>query len=207
MYGGRNQQGTELRELWEWAGTTWNLVSTQSQPPFFYGSFAFDTRRGVAVLGPPQVQGTWEFFDVTPTTGSFQSFGNGCAGSAGVPQLTRVSGTPTVGNDLRLSVGPVPNSPLSRVFGVLGFSTTTWMGLPLPFSLGSIGAPGCSLLVSTEDILPLPVSATSADWTLILPLDRRFVGQEVGLQALILDFGVNAANLVTSDGAVLRVGT
>ena len=77
-------------------------------------------------------------------SGSYVTFGNGCAGSLGVPGL--LASRPAIGQTLQLTLNNIPSLALV----LFGASNTSWSGGPLPLDLGVIGAPQCFLRVSTE---------------------------------------------------------
>ena len=73
-----------------------------------------------------------------------QSFGSSCAGSNGTPTLDGVSAARLCGT-LRMEVRSAPAFTATLLLG--GLSNTLWAGLPLPFPLDSVGAPGCAVRV------------------------------------------------------------
>ena len=115
------------------------------------------------------------------------------------------SGRPEIGETMTTTLASAaPNAP---VVLQTGFSDTTWNGNPLPFDLGSFGAPNCSLLASPE----VPTGgntdangATSANFT--WPNDSSLVGFEAFQQWLVLDAGANGLGLAVSDGLAITVG-
>lgn len=121
-------------------------------------AMAFDPVRGKCVLfGGMNPSGaslgdTWEF-DLGPVA-SFGTFGSGCSGSRGVPSLAALSGSvPRVGTTFQARVSNLPWT--GAAFLALGLSNTTYTTTPLPLDLGFLGAPGCSLLTSIEEVQPL----------------------------------------------------
>lgn len=126
------------------------------------------------------------------------SFGSSCGAlSAGV------GGWPSVGSStfaLQAAGAPL----LSIAFCVLGASSTSWGGVPLPLDLALFGAPGCDLLVSPGLIVPVP---TAADGTALMPLplpaDPSLTGLEFHTQWLALD--PVTAVLTSSDGVTVWI--
>jgi hypothetical protein len=206
VYGGTDMRGNDFRDLWAWDGSSWQQIVTPARPSGRSGALAFDPQRGVAVLLTQQPVETWEFYDDQPSPGLFTVFGSGCAGSLGEPRLTAAGGPPRIGEDFVLGASPVSVHLLSRAFGILGTSTTSWNGFPLPLALAPFGAPGCALLVGIDDVVPLTRNGLTAAWTLPIPFDRRLVGRELDVQVLVLDPGVNPAGMVLSDGGRILIG-
>ncbi|HKB14956.1 MAG TPA: VCBS repeat-containing protein, partial [Planctomycetota bacterium] len=88
-------------------------------------------------------------------------FGSGCPGSGGfVPRIAAWRLLPPPG-PVAVTPGSTLRMNLSRALGggtailVLGGSSATWAGLPLPLSLGFAGMPACSLLVSPDATIPV----------------------------------------------------
>src|SRR5262249_3203581 len=140
-----------FQDTWEWDGTDWTERATASSPPARAGHvLAFDAARGRTVLfGNTSFADTWEYGPVVP--GAWVPFGTGCAGSAGVPVLTAGELHPYPGNALTVDVAPVPAN--AAVLFSLGLSRTSWGAVSLPFALGGLGMPGCTLLTSGDATL------------------------------------------------------
>ena len=83
--------------------------------------------------------------------------------------------------------------------------TTSAFG-PLPFDAGAFGAPGCSGRVSPDAVAFLLGSANALQWSLQIPFDPVFIGQQFFQQALPVDPGLNALGASFSDAAALFVG-
>jgi len=80
-----------------------------------------------------------------------------------------------------------------------GLSDSSTGGLPLPFALGRLGMPGCSLLVSTD--LSLPVTGSQA--AVQLPHDP---GLALYFEAFGIEPGANPLGVATSQGLTARLG-
>ena len=92
---------------------------------------------------------TWEF--QLPPGASFTTYGAGCLGSRGVPTIAPSFGSlPRVGQTFSVAVTNLALQAWTFMF--LGTSDTSYGPLTLPLSLGFIGAPGCSLLASGDDL-------------------------------------------------------
>jgi hypothetical protein len=90
----------------------------------------------------------------------FPGFGSGCAGGgAGSPELRWSFGPPSPGNSV-FALRVEDATPGALVLLWLSTSASSWMGIPLPADLAGVGAPGCSLRVAPDLILPGTTSAT-----------------------------------------------
>ncbi|MEM7204026.1 MAG: kelch repeat-containing protein [Planctomycetota bacterium] len=214
LFGGRHcdPPTVEYDETWEWDGTVW-VERVPLRTPGSRGGhgMVYDTlRRRVVVTGGLScvpcgtLRDTWLYEPTTPA--QFDRFGVGCAGSAGVLQLAAVGGSlPWLGDTLELSLSGVPAGVASA--GVLGASDQVWGALPLPVSLGLIGAAGCELLVSLDVAVVLASAGGVAGWSVPLPLNPVLVGQAVFAQGVTLGDPVNPARLVTSNAGAAVIGT
>ena len=88
----------------------------------------------------------------------------------------------------------------------IGFSDTTWAGVPLPIDLGALGATGCSLWIAPDAIGTLNTTATAALFPIQLPNDPAIVGGELFAQAFPLQPGANALDLLASNAVAAVVG-
>ncbi len=87
----------------------------------------------------------------------------------------------------------------------VGFSNTLWSGIPLPFPLGSLGMPGCSLLVEPLVAPQITNTGGQARLTLTVPNRPGLVGVTVYYQAITTDFAANAFGAVLSDGGAANI--
>lgn len=133
---------------------------------------------GVSMLGD-----TWEYVLLTPAT--YSSFGEGCQGSAGTPELTSDE-RPWLGEDFSMQLtGTAPNS-VSLL--LVGFSNLTWGPLVLPFSLDSFGLKGCTAYTSADVAIPLLSNATgTAVWNISVPNDPGVLGLGMADLAMVGD--------------------
>ncbi len=174
-------------------------------------SMAYDQLRGKVVLfgggiqTSPQGQmlmlgDTWEF--ELGAGASYTTFGTGCAGSRGAPTLTAQAGsTPRVGQTFQANVGNLPFT--SPVFLFVGISNTTYGPTPLPFDLGGLGAPGCSVLSSGEDLRLLTNVLGSALWQWTIP---NAPGVSFYNQAFVFDPAANALGITVSNAGHGTIG-
>lgn len=140
-----------------------------------------------------------EFRHPQQLCGNVLTFGPGCGGLD-----IGLTGGPQIGYamDLRLRGG---HAGLPALLAV-GDSDAQWQGLPLPFSLGGFGAPGCSVLVSPLVTLGTLIDSTgSATMPLTVPRDPGLIGAELFFQWFALDPS-NALGLSTSNAAKVRLG-
>jgi hypothetical protein len=136
--------------------------------------------------------------------GSLNTFGTGCGGASGVLRQT-ATGTPSVGARLYYHLGSAP----ANAAGVLNFGLSdriTSAGLPLPFELSPLGAPGCWFL--TESALANGV-VTDAGGRRTVAVEFRstsMIGMAVFTQFILFDSPANALGLTFSNGVRTRLG-
>jgi hypothetical protein len=206
--GGVGGGGTpRFNDAWEFDGQIWTARQPPSPPTasWLFG-MAFDEARAELVRNGGLLAGggnqTWVF---TAATGaSFGRYGNGCTGSAGLPQVMAVAGLPWLGQPFTLAMAPVRASTPAVL--AVGRSNIVWNGVPLPLSLAAAGMPGCSLQASAEFFVPLTTLAGRATWNVTFPNDPALVGASIFVQGFAYDPGVNALGLVASDGGALTFG-
>lgn len=123
-------------------------------------------------------------------------FGQGCAGTAGIATVE-----PDLDAQLcsRYRIRFTGMRLASSVFVFLGFSRSTYAGLPLPLPLDSIGMAGCTLLVSGELSVSIPTGTGAASWSLNIPGDTRLLGQRFYNQGFVIDPGANALGVVSTN--------
>jgi hypothetical protein len=94
---------------------------------------------------------------------------------------------------------------------ILGISNQTYSGLSLPFALGVIGAPGNTLYVSMDAILPFTLKQSGSNYianlSYSIPKDPKLVGLSAFVQSYYADSTANGAGLVTSNAMQLTIGT
>lgn len=135
------------------------------------------------------------------------AFGSACAGHA-TPPVIAVDplATARIGHTLTVLGSGLRSDQPSAVL-LVGFSNSTWTGIPLPFDLTPLGLNGCSLRVSIDLLVPAPVTGSGdASWPLAVPDNRFLLGTHVFAQALALDPGLNPAGLALSAGLDLTLG-
>lgn len=133
--------------------------------------------------------------------------GTGCANGAGVPGFAPASGSvPLLGKDFNLEFSSLPATQFVKLFGLVGFSKTSWAGFTLPQDLAFINAPGCTQYVSIDASFQLPHTGGTATWDISIPNDRSLSGLEFFLQALVIDvLGPVRFSVTNAIGAAIGV--
>ncbi|HZN38537.1 MAG TPA: hypothetical protein VFD82_07015 [Planctomycetota bacterium] len=140
--------------------------------------------------------------------GSFDTFGAGCPGSAGVPLLDALPGErPILGQGFDLQFSSLPLTPFNAVFAIFGFSDTVWPPFTLPLPLAVIGMPGCTAYVSLDLTFLLAGQNGVCNWTIPIPSDPALTGLRFFVQGLGQDIGANPAGIVASNAGAGLVGT
>ncbi len=148
---------------------------------------------------------TWEYF--IQQLAAYTPFGQGCPGSAGTAQLSPDGNElPWLGDTFDLEVTSLPTGLVNTTFGLIGASSTNWLGQSLPLDLGSLGMPGCTLFTSIDDASLLPKFGSTATWALSIPNDPILAGVSVHLQSLVIDPGVNTLGAVLSNAGTAVIG-
>ncbi len=134
-----------------------------------------------------------------PWPSAFESFGTACAGSAGTPQMVGRGGVPRICGTMGLRATGLP--PHAAGILTAGTSRTLYLGVPLPFPLAGLGAPGCEISVAPDVILYRFADATGhVDVDIPLPAQPSLFGESLFAQFIQLDPAANAFGLVTSNG-------
>ncbi len=132
-------------------------------------------------------------------------FGAGCAGSAGaVPRIGTAGGPAARGNGaFRIVLSEALGGTSATL--LMGSSSLSWGGIPLPLNLGFVGLPACSLLVSPDVLLPTSTSGAGAAAGLEflpvpIPPNPALVGGSAFLQWFVADPGAGAVPVAMSEG-------
>jgi hypothetical protein len=133
------------------------------------------------------------------------TFGAGCATSVGTAALdTAPNSRPALGASFStVSTGLASTAPAIQFFA---FSDTRSGSVGLPLALDAIGMSGCSLLVSTEVVQPIPGSGGSRTSTFGIPNDVALMRASFYLQTLTIDAGANAFGFALSNGLAMSIG-
>jgi hypothetical protein len=102
----------------------------------------------------------------------------------------------------------IANAPTPLAGVSFGISNTIAFPVALPFELSGVGMPGCYLLHSNDVFgLPVtPVTASTLQFDAAIPLAPLLLGQHFYIQAYCFAPGVNAAQIVTSNGIDWLIG-
>ncbi len=194
-------------DTWEHAGGQWRQVQNVYggvYPARDEFAVTHDIARDRLVLFGGRIANnslrsdTWEY------GAQFARFGNGCAGSAGVPTL--VGGQlPQLGGVCTAQLGNLPAAS-SVALMAIGLSRTQWAFGSLPALLTSFGMPNCRAYTSADLFMALATTAGSATWSWTVPAWSGFLGEAFHLQGLALDPGVNTAGLTVTNAATIVLG-
>lgn len=194
-------------------GTTQQLVPPLEPGPRFGAAMAYDpVRQRVVLFGgtshwdPSQavttiyLGDTWEL--QLPGGGSYTPFGSGCVGSHGTPTLAASFGqVPRVGQPFQAVVTGLPLTGPAFLF--VGLSNANYGPTPLPLSLGVLGAPGCTLYCSGDDLAVIPNVLGTGLWQWTVP---NAPGVTFYNQAFAFDAAANPLGLTSSNGATGLIG-
>ena len=147
---------------------------------------------------------TWEYESTPLQTATYAAYGNGCAGTAGVPVL-RSRDVPQLGTTVAVTLTSARAN--AAVLACVGTSRTAWGSLALPIDLGPLGAPGCAILTSIEGMSAITTGAAgSATLSLSIPTQGAFIGYTFYNQFLVMDATANPLGVATSNGGRGVVG-
>ena len=138
------------------------------------------------------------------STGTAATFGSNCGTTANQLRFSSTNGTYVPGSTVTISQSSGPAKVLA--FNLLGASNSTAGGLPLPFDLGLIGAPGCKVYSSLEFVSTVTMSATgAASIPVNIPNNPSLSGKSIYTQWLNAD-GTSSLGLTTSAGGQIKFG-
>ena len=90
---------------------------------------------------------------------------------------------------------------------MIGASDTAWLGGALPFSLAGLGAPGCSLLASTDLSATVATDANgAANFNFSFPNQLSLLGSRLHTQYLVVDPTANGLGLAFTNAVRTIVG-
>jgi len=212
--GGETDTGC-VSDAWSWDGSAWlrllptngTLPSARRDAQLFFDPAANQLRLFGGGCGAEFSDELWVF--QLPVFARSESFGVGCAGSNGVPALSLVGGAlPVLGATLDFAYDNGPTVPGLVPIMSIGFEDQTFQGLPLPLPLAVLGLPGCTLYHSAEFSESFVATATAGQfsWSLSLPNNAGFLGQEMFFQGLHLEFAPSANWAALSNAVGIRIG-
>lgn len=215
VFGGKGSWATpDVNTTFEYDGTTWtDLGATMPAAPSarWVAQATYDAARGRTVMfgGVDNYNlfpgDTWEL--VTPNVATHRTFGSGCPGTAGTPQLlVEGNAMPRLGSTWGVRVQGLPTAPGTLAMFSLGLSNTVSVLGPLPVAMGGFGMPGCSLLVSADvSLFPFATNGAAVAGVAI-PNGASWLGLHLFVQGGVFDAAANAAGLVLSEAADGRIG-
>lgn len=156
------------------------------------------------IFDPRVWNGTLYYSGAGNNVGTYGVYGDGCVGSnALVPTL---SGTPPlINNPYTVTVTNLPSSaPVG--FVTLGFSKSAWAGGALPFDLGVLNAPGCSLLCDIQAAIGTANIGGSMTLTLGIPNSTNLLWFKIYNQGIVADITANGLGLTFSNGGEGVIG-
>jgi hypothetical protein len=118
-------------------------------------------------------------------------------GGGAIPQLT-ANGVPKIGASYQLVVNQAKTNSIGLLF--FGFSKTTWSGIPLPFSLAVVGAPGCNVLASGEIVVVVNTNAAGiGTYNANVPNDPNLCKGILYNQVFVFDPTANSLGFVATN--------
>ncbi|MGA1525956.1 MAG: Kelch repeat-containing protein, partial [Planctomycetota bacterium] len=211
VHGGETDAGC-ADDFWSWDGVEWTrhfatgtAPSARSGHAMFFDPAVNELRVFGGACGTPYSNELWKI--ELPVFHRLDTFGAGCTGTAGVPNLDAQAGTrPVTGETFVVELTNLPSSPASIPFALTGFSKTRWAGGTLPLDLAILGMPGCALLTSSDDTVTLPNQGGQASYALAIPSDPTLLGNFLYMQGAVFDRFANPLGLVFSNGLEFRIG-
>jgi hypothetical protein len=88
----------------------------------------------------------------------------------------------------------------------LGFSNQQWSGNTLPWSLATLGMPGCTMHTSPDFPFFVTFQAGRATLSWPLPNAPSLAGVRIFAQGFVLDPGANAMGAVVSNAGTIVIG-
>ena len=155
----------------------------------------------------------WEVYSEPRPNSYITYFGSACTrgGVSGGDNFLSV-GPMSAGNPSSAVMNPqsiAARGSFAKIYG--GLRNDMWAGLALPYSLGPLGAPACSLYISFDWEWPYmwPPAATMGGFTFAL-LDLvnspSLVGLTIYVQGVRFDRAANPLGITTSDAVQVTIG-
>jgi hypothetical protein len=169
----------------------------------------FDNRVGLRLPISTNTTLVTHYFNGPPTwNGPFSTqrwnYQINCCGGGATPVLGNV-GTPRLGGQFQVTLAQAKSTTLGLLF--TGYSNSNWNGVPLPFDLGQLGAPGCSLLAAGHSINAVATDANGAGSTnLTVPNDNSLCSGQIYQQWIVVDAGANNLGFAFSNGGAGILG-
>jgi Galactose oxidase, central domain len=207
IYGGRDANGVILGDVWHYDGQSIYQAVVGASPARREGAVMVyrNATQEMIMWGGGNGAGLRDTWAYTPgsTTVAYSFYGSGCPGSAGTPYLDLNPGVlPFSGQRFSVLVKRLPF--FAPTFLMVGGSDQNHLGLPLPYSLASLGMPGCNLLTGPDEVYPCTNVFGTALWDVQIP--PGLGGQTFFNQAVIFDSGANSMGVSLSNGGRALVG-
>ena len=123
--------------------------------------------------------------------------------TASAPILS-ATGTPAMGKSFSIDLSNGNgNTAAGLIFGV---SKTVWGAAKLPFDLSGAGGTGCSLLVSFDALIALPVVSGAGSVKFAVPINKALLGTSFHNQFFAVDKSANALGLSFTNGGTGLIG-
>jgi len=208
LWSGSNSFFQALEDTWSYAAGQWTQLTTVRSPSSRArgGAAWFQPQQRLVVYGANYLQNAdlrstpmWEFGS---GLASFVRWGPSVCPAIDPPWLRAAASQPTIGSLFRANL-----ESFSWVHGfvVLGLSTTTWSGGPLPFDLQAYGTwPNCLLRVSPDATAYIGFNLSSP-WTLQIPNSPGLVGTTLHMQGFTFGAGSFPTNLSTANAATFVI--
>jgi hypothetical protein len=215
VIGGETDNGC-VDDVWSWDGSGWvkHFATSGVMPSARKGAAVYvdavtnELRLHGGGCGSNYSDELWSF--LLPVFARSESIGVGCAGSNGVPTLDLTNGTsPVIGTTVDFLYSNALNSLLvTAAIVAVGFDQSSYQGIPLPLPLAVIGLPGCTLYHSNDLSVSVGVAAGAAQftWSLGIPNNATFLGLEVFVQGLHLEFAGAGSWAAMSNAVGIRIG-
>lgn len=193
-----------ILDMWEWDGRNWLLRKPATMPANRRDQdVVYDpvNQRLVMFGGGTAFPDTWAY--KTRAVASYTSFGTGCKGTAGTPQLTAV-GLPWAGELLTLRLTNIPKTGFALF--LTGFSNTRFGSITLPADLSSKGLTGCFLRVDPQYILTIATANGLGTFVLPIPAGPAVTGLKFYNQFAVVDALANTGMATTTNGGAGVIG-
>jgi hypothetical protein len=90
---------------------------------------------------------------------------------------------------------------------VLGNSSQSWAGTPLPIRLSGSGAAACNLYVSVDAVATAAAAGNGLVLPLPVPANAALLGTDAFLQGAAFDTGPNPGGVAFSNGLAAHFGS
>jgi len=206
LVGGTRTAATVSDRTYEFDGGDWMLRGAGPLAGRTAPAVAFAWATGKTYVfggfdGSAMRSDTWEY--QTQDLANWLTFGSGCAGSAGVPEMTQVAAA-WLGETHRMRVSGL--DALGMAFAFVGLSDTVWSGGSLPSPLLAVyptSASSCLLYVSPDAVTLLASGGGTATLSFGVPNDPGLLSVQLFQQVVQLD---SALFLSASAAAAIGVG-